>query len=67
MDQLSRVHNAIAMCPVKTSAQMLERPAAYVMYTSGSTGAPKGVIVPHHAVNRFAINNGYAEIGLPIA
>ncbi|KAF9950489.1 hypothetical protein BGZ72_007875, partial [Mortierella alpina] len=36
---------------------------AYVMFTSGTTGAPKGVMVPHRAFLRAVINNGYADIG----
>ncbi|MFK3815873.1 non-ribosomal peptide synthase/polyketide synthase [Pseudomonas sp. NPDC089407] len=35
--------------------------AAYIMYTSGSTGAPKGVQVPHRAIVRLVINNGFAN------
>ena len=34
---------------------------AYLMYTSGSTGYPKGVIVPHRAIARLVLNNGYAK------
>jgi amino acid adenylation domain-containing protein len=33
---------------------------AYMMYTSGSTGNPKGVTVPHRAIIRLVKNNDFA-------
>ncbi len=39
-----------------------ESPAC-VMYTSGSTGSPKGVIIPHRAVVRLVTDTNYISFG----
>ena len=36
---------------------------AYVMYTSGSTGQPKGVAIPHRGVVRLVKGNDFAWMG----
>jgi amino acid adenylation domain-containing protein len=36
--------------------------AAYVMFTSGTSSQPKGVVVPHRAVTRLVIDTNYIAI-----
>ncbi|NEQ47692.1 MAG: amino acid adenylation domain-containing protein [Leptolyngbya sp. SIOISBB] len=48
-----------ANLPTSTAAETL----AYVLYTSGSTGQPKGVCTPHRGVVRLVTDTDYVEFG----
>ncbi|MFD5824356.1 amino acid adenylation domain-containing protein [Lentzea sp. NPDC060358] len=49
--------------PVALPADLSPDALAYVSYTSGSTGEPKGVCVPHRAVARLVDEPDWADLG----
>jgi pristinamycin I synthase-3/4 len=51
-------NKADILAPLEASARL-----AYVMYTSGSTGIPKGIAVPHRAIIRLVHNTDYVALG----
>jgi amino acid adenylation domain-containing protein len=72
-----RAHGGLWTCPTLWLDDPAPRPAsrealpgpgaaedlAYVMYTSGTTGRPKGVMVPHRGIARLVINTDFAALG----
>lgn len=46
--------------PVAVSGDALD--AAYIVYTSGSTGEPKGVVVPHRGIVRLVCGTDYLQL-----
>ena len=49
-------------CPAAPSPALPES-LAYVLFTSGSTGEPKAVGVPHRAIARLVVTGGFAAMG----
>ncbi|HEX8115893.1 MAG TPA: amino acid adenylation domain-containing protein, partial [Pyrinomonadaceae bacterium] len=61
---LDREREAVSRCADDNLGRTAEPDnLAYVMYTSGSTGVPKGVCVTHRGVVRLVVDNPYARFG----
>ena len=61
---LDREHESIALAQA-TNPHRAARgdDTAYIMYTSGSSGTPKGVEVSHRAIVRLVLNQSYFSAG----
>lgn len=63
LDCVSEGRQIDAQLDTNLTAEGTALSGAYLMYTSGSTGVPKAVIVPHRAIVRLVTNTQYVSIG----
>ncbi|MGC9184392.1 MAG: amino acid adenylation domain-containing protein, partial [Thiomonas sp.] len=55
-------HAATAPQPDRADSPSTPESIAYVMYTSGSTGAPKGIAIPHRAILRLVLGASFMQL-----
>ncbi len=60
---LGRARDPLESSTARSLPDVGPEDAAYLMYTSGSTGHPKGVLIPHRGVVRLVIDNPFATMG----
>jgi amino acid adenylation domain-containing protein/non-ribosomal peptide synthase protein (TIGR01720 family) len=61
---LDKDWSAIGTEPTSSCGRKVDSDSlAYVMYTSGSTGEPKGTCIPHRGIVRLVRNTDYVELG----
>ncbi|NSL90992.1 amino acid adenylation domain-containing protein [Chitinophaga sp. Mgbs1] len=52
----------IEACEIKHYTGITGNDLAYVMFTSGSSGEPKGVMIEHHGIRRLVKDCGYIDL-----
>jgi amino acid adenylation domain-containing protein len=56
------IESAPEDAPAPAPSPVADNAPAYLLYTSGSTGLPKGVLVPHHAILHLVRDTDYAQL-----
>jgi amino acid adenylation domain-containing protein len=57
------MHRRAARCPPQTPVASHPLNLAYVMYTFGSTGTPRGIGIAHRGIVRLVRNTNFASLG----